>query len=74
MAGLKFVYTSDRVDVVRCRDCRWGVACRDMICCTGTARAPMALVDPDWYCADGTKGEDAHGKQAAQTGPGLGGR
>lgn len=63
MADLKFVYTSDCVPVVRCKDCKWGSVitdddCEDIVYCNNPDcpvwEADMA-VKPDWYCADGER-------------------
>lgn len=53
MDKLQFVYISDRVDVVRCKDCeyRW-----NPIDCQMYSEG-MTTPD-DWYCADGERKRD----------------
>ena len=56
--------TVDAVQVIRCKDCRWGIKktnCKgeDMINCCNK-ETPVCdscmLVEPDWFCADGEWG------------------
>ena len=64
MDKLQFVYTSDVVNVVRCKDCKFGKLCIDvdghrLIQCTNT-KYPTANVETwplelDWYCAGGER-------------------
>jgi len=64
MDKLQFVYISDVVNVVRCRDCKFGKLYLDadghrLIQCTNT-KYPTANVETwplelDWYCAGGER-------------------
>ena len=62
MDKLQFVYTSDVVNVVRCKDCKFGKLCIDadghsLIQCTNsnypTANVETWPLELDWYCAGG---------------------
>lgn len=58
------VYASDRVDVVRCGECRWGKPYGKLIGCENEncGHSPASLVDADWFCADGERrDEDGEG-------------
>ena len=50
----------DRVDVVRCRECKWGRRYGKLIGCENEdfEHRPMSLVEDDWFCADGERGGD----------------
>jgi hypothetical protein len=54
------VYASERVDVVRCGECRWGRRYGKLIGCENEdfEHRPMSLVDEDWFCKDGERGGD----------------
>ena len=54
------VYASDRVDVVRCGDCRWGKPYGKLIGCENEncGHSPASLVDADWFCADGERRDE----------------
>ena len=75
--GMKnVVYTSERVDVVRCKDCKYrivnenagkeGFMALDAMCALDTDD-PYELgrnaEDPDWFCADGDR-RDENGENA----------
>lgn len=56
-------YTSDRVNVVRCKDCKYS----DVIYDTTTDTMPLKCLNiryggvlPDWYCEHGERREDAN--------------
>ena len=58
-------YTSDRVNVVRCRDCKYGEfdansEGEDMVLCNNKHN-PVGfdcwLMPPEWFCADGERRE-----------------
>ena len=60
------VYTGDRVDVVRCVDCKYGNLCFDafghrLIQCTNP-NCPASMetwpLELDWYCAGGERRDD----------------
>ena len=58
---LKEVPAVDAVPVVRCKDCKWGEKIRNVvgtvyISCEKPKRNDW-LREPDWYCADGERGE-----------------
>lgn len=55
------VYASERVDVVRCGQCKWGKQYGKLIGCENEnfEHRPMSLVDEDWFCADGDRGDVA---------------
>ena len=56
------VYTSERADVVRCRDCVYGCLSKnargeDKVFCENPDFEGMDYLvnEPDWYCADGKR-------------------
>ena len=66
MDKLQFVYTSDCVPVVRCKDCKWGIVttdedCEHIIAYCNNPDCPVweadIAVKPDWYCAYGERRE-----------------
>ena len=68
MDKLQFVYVSDRVEVVRCRDCKHRPTRREGFAITfPDYRCPCQCEDcwynwyPDdnWFCANGERREDA---------------
>lgn len=53
------VKASDRVDVVRCRECIWSREINDVLIeCTNPGYGPDLLLPHGWYCAAGKKGEE----------------
>ena len=67
MDKLQFVYISDCVPVVRCKDCANGeptknavgeavIKCYEICGLCGLPR----LMEPDWFCADGERRDDAN--------------
>ena len=59
--GMKnVVYTSERVDVVRCGQCKWDKPYGKLIGCDNEncGHSPASLVDVDWFCADGERRND----------------
>lgn len=55
MDKLQFVYTSDRVDVVRCKDCKYLNAGENEVDAWYRCRIKKIDVDSDFYCADGER-------------------
>ena len=64
MDKLQFVYTSDVVNVVRCRNCKFGKLYLDadghsLIQCNNpnypTANVEIWPLELDWYCAGGER-------------------
>ena len=60
MDKLQFVYTSDRVDVVRCGECEYyndelGECEHHEVADTEPGTVHAFRVDPDWFCADGER-------------------
>jgi hypothetical protein len=65
MDKLQFVYVNDVVNVVRCRDCKYGEpetngSDEDMVMCQNKLN-PIGyedwLMPPEWFCADGERRE-----------------
>ena len=55
------VKASDRVDVVRCKECIWGEDRNGMLIeCTNPWYGPDVLLPHGWYCANGERGEEQH--------------
>lgn len=52
------VYASERADVVRCGQCKWGRPCGKLIDCRNVEHGPMTLVKADWFCADGERRDE----------------
>ncbi len=55
-------YTSDRVNVVRCRDCAFGEMAKnghgeDIVICKNPDSPALEqfAIMPDWFCADGER-------------------
>ena len=64
--GMNIIYTSDRVDVVRCYQCKHyspefgSCANRDIYTPDGDIEHRL-YVAADWYCADGERDDNADG-------------
>lgn len=55
------VKTSDRIDVVRCRDCEYYEGKDAPVLFPCKLNGSGAAANPDWYCADGKRKEDKDG-------------
>ena len=59
--GMKnVVYTSERVDVVRCGECRYGIIAHGIsdgwvLCSKPYTERGNAMHRTDWFCADGKR-------------------
>jgi len=52
------VKTSDRVDVVRCRDCKYYEGENALVLFPCKLNGSGCAHKPDWFCADGERKED----------------
>lgn len=71
VSKIKEISAADAVDVVRCKDCKYGVPTKngflnDMIACENED-SPCGysswLCQPDWFCADGERREVQDGAE-----------
>lgn len=51
--------TADVVEVVRCKNCRWGKEACGNIECNADLNVPPEYHGYDWFCADGERRNDA---------------
>ena len=51
-------------NVVRCKDCKFGEACKNragehgVMCYNSQSASHSWVHEPDWFCADGERGDD----------------